>query len=292
MSVPANKTAGEEIEVTELRSTVLADGFHFLEGPRWRDGLLWVSDVGAGSVMTIAADGQRSTVIDIPGKPSGLGFLPDGSLIVVSIHERKLFRYRNGELGIHADLAGVAPSMINDMVVEPSGRAYVGSIGYDFFAREESRPGSIILVDAQGSAQVVAQGLTFPNGSVITNDRRLVVAESFGKRLSSYDIEADGTLRNHRIEAELGGTPDGICLDVEGGIWVAMLEQGFARVKQGRIVDRVDTGANLGIACQLGGADGRTLFCLTFRGGLDDIGKKPGARVETVRVQAAGAGSP
>jgi sugar lactone lactonase YvrE len=278
--------------MADLRSTVLADGFHFLEGPRWRDGRLWMSDVGAGSVVTIGADGQRRTVIEIPGMPSGLGFLPDGSLIVVSIHERKLYRLRNGELAIHADLAGVAPSTINDMVVDSNGRAYVGSIGYDFFAREEPKPGSIILVDVDGRAKVVAEGLTFPNGSVITSDRRLVVAESFGRRLSSYDIKPDGTLQNHRVEAELGGTPDGICLDNEGGIWVAMLEQGFARVKHGKIVDHLATAGHMGIACQLGGADGRTLFCLSFRGELEDIGVKPGARVETVRVEAAGAGSP
>jgi sugar lactone lactonase YvrE len=273
-------------------TTVLADGFHFLEGPRWRDGMLWMSDIGAGAVYRLTPDGQHTRVVDVPGAPSGLGFLPDGTPIVVSVHGRTLHRIVDGKLAPHADVRGLVTAPINDMVVDARGRAYVGCMGYDLFAGEPSKPGVILLVEPDGAARIVAEDLSFPNGSVITADGRLVVGESFGDRLTSFRIAADGGLVDRRVECELGGVPDGICLDAEGGIWVAMLEQGLARVKDGRIVERIATGDHRAIACQLGGDDRRTLFCLTFKGTTEEIGRVPGARVETVRVAVPGAGSP
>ena len=278
--------------MSDQTTKLLADGFHFLEGPRWRDGWLWMSDIGAGAVVRMRPDGLSERVIDVPGVPSGLGFLPDGTPIVVSVNGRSLHRMVGDRLEPHADLSALVDSPINDMVVDGRGRAYVGCMGYEFFQGAPSKPGSILMVELDGAARVVAEDLSFPNGMVITSEGRLAVGESFASRLTSFAIDEDGSLGDRRVELDLGGTPDGICLDVEDGIWIALLEQGVARVKDGRIVDRVATRGARAIACQLGGDDGRTLFCLTFRGAVADIGKVPGASVETARVETPGAGSP
>jgi sugar lactone lactonase YvrE len=271
---------------------VLADGFNFLEGPRWRDGALWMADVSAGVVVRLTPDGRRETVVEVPGDPSGLGFLPDGTPIVVSIHGRSLHRIVGGRLEPHADLSPLVSSPINDMVVDRHGRAYVGCMGFNFFAGEAAKPGSILVVEPDGAARVAAEELNFPNGMVITSTGRLAVGESFANRLTSFAIAPDGALSDRRLELDLGGTPDGICLDIEDGIWIALLEQGFVRVKGGQIVERIATVGARAIACQLGGEDMRTLFGLTFKGGVDEIGKVPGSAVETARVDVAGAGSP
>jgi sugar lactone lactonase YvrE len=278
--------------MTDRRTEVLADGFHFLEGPRWRDGALWMSDIGGSRVIRLFEDGRSETVVEVPGSPSGLGFLPDGTPIVVSVFGKALHRIVNGKLAPHADVSHLVTSPINDMVVDARGRAYVGCMGYDLFAGEAPKPGVILLVEPNGSARIVAEDMTFPNGSVITRDGRLVVGESFGNRLTSFRIADDGSLADRKVEAALEGSPDGICLDTDGGIWVAMLDHGCVRIKDGRAVDRVPTGERKAIACQLGGTDGRTLFVLTFAGAVEDIGKVPGARVDVVRVDAPAAGSP
>jgi sugar lactone lactonase YvrE len=276
----------------DRKTELLADGFHFLEGPRWRDGALWMSDIGAKTVVRLRPGNPPERVIDLPGTPSGLGFLPDGAPLVVSVNERTLYRIVEGRLAPHADLSSLVSSPVNDMVVDDRGRAYVGCMGYDFFQGAPAKPGSILMAEPGGAARIVAEDLSFPNGMVITSQGRLVVGESFASRLTSFAIAADGSLSDRRVELDLGGTPDGICLDVEDGIWVALLEQGFARVKDGRIVERVGTIGARAIACQLGGDDGRTLFCLTFNGAVGEIAQVPGASVETVRVDVPGAGSP
>jgi sugar lactone lactonase YvrE len=276
----------------DRRTELLADGFHFLEGPRWRDGALWMSDIGAGAVLRLWPDGRHERVIDVPSTPSGLGFLPDGAPLVVSVNGRSLLRIVGDRLEPYADFSPLVSSPVNDMVVDARGRAYVGCMGYDFFQGAPAQPGSILLAEPGGAARGVAEDLSFPNGMVITSEGRLVVGESFASRLTSFAITEDGSLGDRRVELDLGGTPDGICLDLEDGIWVALLEQGFVRVKGGRIVDRVATLGARAIACQLGGDDGRTLFCLTFNGGVGEIGRVPGAAVETARVDVPGAGSP
>lgn len=272
--------------------TVLADGFHFLEGPRWRDGKLWMSDIGAGVVFRLSPDGTRERLVEVEGSPSGLGFLPDGTPIVVSVHGRVMHRIVGNRLEPHADLRNLVSAPINDMVVDRAGRAYVGCMGYNLFEGEAHKPGCLLLVEPDGRARVVAEDLEFPNGAVITAAGRLVVGESFGNRLTSFAIGADGGLSDRHMDIDLGGVPDGICLDTEGGIWVAMLEQGVARVKDGKIVERIETGSHRAIACQLGGPDMRTLFILSFKGTTEEIGKIPGSRVETVHVDVPGAGSP
>jgi sugar lactone lactonase YvrE len=276
---------------------VFAEDFVFLEGPRWRHGLLWLSDVNGKKVYTLAGDGSRKVMAEVPQRPSGIGFLPDGTPLVVAMRDRTLRRIHNGQLSPHADVSALVKGEINDMVVDARGNAYVGSMGYDLFAGEDFKPGNLVLVTVDGRARVVADGLHFPNGPVVTPDgRTLIVAESWGKRLTAFTVEADGVLSGQRVFADLGDyTPDGICLDVDGGVWLAAFaNDAFVRVKDGgEITDVVPVPNRRAVACTLGGADMKTLYCITFDGKMADIGKgKRASRVETLRVDVAGTGSP
>jgi sugar lactone lactonase YvrE len=185
----------------------------------------------------------------------------------------------------------------NDMVVDRLGRAYIGNFGYDIMAGADYEPANLVLVLPTGEARVVAEDLAFPNGAVILDGgETLVVAESVGGRLTAFDIVTDGSLSGRRVYADLGDqTPDGICLDQEGGIWVSSFEHDvYLRVLEGgEVTDRVPVPGRRAVACQLGGADGRTLFCLTCEVTWEEIcagGAR--ARVETARVAVPGAGSP
>jgi sugar lactone lactonase YvrE len=275
---------------------VLAEGFGFLEGPRWRDGRLWMSDIGRREVLTIDEAGRRTTVVAVPERPSGLGFLPDGTPLVVSMMDRKLYRIEDGELRLHADLSHLSRLMINDMLVDGLGRAYVGNAENNPFSpgREiEGETGQIILVEPDGAARVVATDLCFPNGMVVTPEGRLVVCESFNGRITSFAIEPDGGLSDRRLLMEVEGRPDGCCLDQEGGIWVGLGNAfKYIRILDGEIVTTVSTPDRRAIACQLGGADGRTLFCLTLGTDITGVDTELASRVETVRVESAAAGSP
>ncbi len=276
---------------------VFADGYTFLEGPRWRNGLLWVSDVNGKKVYTLAPDGTATVMAEVPDRPSGIGFLTDGTAIVVSMRDRSLKRIENGQLSLHADISALVKGEINDMVVDKKGNAYVGSMGYNLFAGEDFAPGALVLVKENGEAREVANGLHFPNGPVVTPDgKTLVVAESWGKRLTAFNIEDDGSLSGQRVFADLGDyTPDGITLDEDGGIWLAAFANDcFVRVKDGgEITDVIDLPGRRAVACTLGGDDMKTLYCMTFDGKMSDIGKgKKASRVETIRVEIPGAGSP
>jgi sugar lactone lactonase YvrE len=249
--------------MSELR--ILLDDLVFPEGPRWRDGRLWVSDMHGKEVFAVDLDGRRETILAVPGRPSGLGWLPDGRLLVVSMVDRKVLRIEAGEPVVHADLSTLAPFHCNDMVVDRIGRAYVGNFGFDLDAREAPRATGLILVLPDGRVRVVAEDLLFPNGAVITPDgKTLVVAETFGARLTAFDIEPDGSLANRRLWAEVGLPPDGICLDAEGCIWVAAPVDagGFLRVAPGGEVKQRIAADRRGYACMLGGPDGRSLFLL------------------------------
>jgi sugar lactone lactonase YvrE len=269
---------------------VLAGDFQFFEGPRWHNGELWMAEIGAGDVVAITGEGKRRTVIKVPGTPSGIGFLPDGTPLIVSVGERRLMRIRGGALEVHADLSDLSP-VLNDMVVDRHGRAYVGNFGYDVLKGEKAKPGSVILVQPDGRVSEVAKDMNGPNGSVVTSDGCLVVAESFAGRLSSFPVKSDGSL-GEATKVPLDGSPNGICLDIAGGIWVSLFDRDrFVRVLNGKVVDTVETPGRHAIACQLGGADGRTLFCLTYKGELEDVGKAFSSQVEITRVAPA-AGSP
>jgi sugar lactone lactonase YvrE len=280
----------------ELTTQVFAEGFVFLEGPRWRGHRLWVSDMHGHTVYRLQEDGTREAVVEVPGKPSGIGFLPDGTPLIVSMHDRKLMKLVDGKLAVHADLSQLCRYEINDMVVDRRGNAYVGNIGFDLLSGEKFKPTNFVLVTPSGQVREVAADLHVPNGPVISADgKRLIVAESWAKRLTAFDIEADGSLANRRVFAELDVSPDGICLDAEGAIWVAGFNSDrFVRVREGgevthcvRVQDRYP------VACTLGGADGRTLYCLTFKGTIKELGKiRDASRIETARVEVPAGGSP
>jgi sugar lactone lactonase YvrE len=242
--------------------TPLATGFCFGEGPRWFEGLLWFSDMLGEAVHTVTLSGSTTTLA-LPGHaPSGLGFRPDGTLLIVSTEDRKLLRYDGETVDSVADLGALAPADLGDMVVDAHGRAYIGSQAFS--------GGVILRVDPDGTVSVVARDLDFPNGMAITPDQRtLIVAESIGRRLSAFSLGDDGALSDRRIFADgLDGPPDGICLDAEGGVWTAMtLAHQFERIEsgggEGRVTHRIDIGDRAAIACMLGGSADRTLFMLT-----------------------------
>jgi len=281
----------------QLSTTVFADDFVFLEGPRWRDDKLWLSDMHGNTVYTLTMDGQRKKVIDVPGKPSGLGFLPDGTPLIVSMHDRKLMKLIDGKLELHADLSTLCPYEINDMVVDKNGNAYVGNIGFDIFKKEKFQPTNFVLVTPDGKAREVATDLHVPNGPVITPDgKTLIVAESWANRLTAFTIDDDGSLSDRRIFADLGdAAPDGICLDAEGAVWLAAFNQDhFMRVLEGgEITHQVKVVKRSPVACTLGGPDGCTLFGLTYQGSIQDMGKgKAASRIEIAHVDVPGSGSP
>ena len=281
--------------MTDYPTSVLLDGLKFSEGPRWHDGRLWFSDMWANRVMTVDPAGRSEVIVEVPGRPSGLGWLPDGRLLVVSMADRRLMRLDPEGLREHADLSPVATSFANDMVVDGRGRAYVGNFGADLIG-EPFRPAALALVAPSGEVSVAAEGLEFPNGAVITPDGgTLVVAESRGRRLTAFAIAGDGTLSDRRVFAELGEVvPDGICLDADGAIWVANPRaHECVRVRAGGAVsDRVVT-QHPAYACMLGGDDGRTLFVCTSDGSeADRRAGRSAAFIEIATVAVPRAGWP
>lgn len=273
----------------------LLDDLAFPEGPRWHNGRLWFSDMHAHEVVAVDVQGRRETVVNVPNKPSGLGWLPDGRLLVVSMLDRRLMRLERGGLVVHADLSPYATSHCNDMVVDRQGRAYVGNFGADIWKQEPPKPAHVVLVTPDGKARIAARDLLFPNGTVITPDgRTLIVGESRGQRLTAFDVQPDGSLTNQRVWADIGMPPDGICLDAEGCVWVAAPRRpgGFVRVAEGgAIKERIELTDRGGFACMLGGPDRRTLFMLEALGSGAD--SKPGnGRIRAVEVEVAGAGWP
>jgi sugar lactone lactonase YvrE len=278
------------------KTLVLASGLAFGEGPRWYQGHLWLSDMHAQRVVTVTEEGRVDRVVRVAGRPSGLGWLPDGRLLVVSMEDRKLLAFDGRGLETYADLSALAPHAINDMVVDGEGRAWVSQFGYDFHHQGEFRKTEILRVDPDGRASAAAGELAFPNGMVITPDgATLVVAETLAARLTAFDIGPDGALSNRRLFAKLeGAVPDGICLDAEGCIWVASPpSRECLRVREGgEVIERVAT-ETMSIACMLGGDDRRTLFVLTSEViDPEECLRRRSARVETVRVDVPGAGWP
>jgi sugar lactone lactonase YvrE len=275
---------------------VLLDGLKFPEAPRWRDGKLWFSDFYAHRVATVDLEGRAETVVEVPQRPSGLGWTPAGELLIVSMLDRRLLRFDGARLHLVADLSGVATGPCNDMVVDAAGRAYVGNFGYDRHNGEAPRNTCLARVDPDGRVVRAADDLVFPNGMVITPDgRTLIVGETFANRLTAFDVGADGALTHRRVFAELDGVfPDGICLDAEGAVWVTNPRgDRVVRVLQGgRIAATIPTGERGSYACMLGGADRRTLFILTNTGSGPAMGEKSDGRIERVRVDVPGAGLP
>jgi sugar lactone lactonase YvrE len=277
--------------------TVLAAGFGFVEGPRWHDDRLFFSDMGSKQVLTVDLDGTVEEVCIVEGRPSGIGWLPDGRMIVVSMDDRRVVRLEpDGTLVEHADLSGLASATCNDMVVDERGNAYVGNPGYDMRNPPSPLPpAEVVLVRPDGSAEVVDRSVLFPNGSAVTPDgRTLIVAETMAARLSAFNIGDDGTLSARRTYAELPERgPDGIALDAEGAVWVAdAFGDACVRVCEGgEVTDVVDTGRGC-FACALGGPDRRTLFLLTAAGFGRKATAERSAAIETLQVAVPGAGRP
>lgn len=271
-------------------------GLRFPESPRWREGRLWFSEKRAGRVVRLDPGGP-TPVLEVAADPGGLGWLPEGDLLVVSMGDCRLLRAGRGQLTEVADLAPLTRGKCNDMVVDGLGRAYVGDFGYDLAAGEQPAGGHIVLVDASGRARIVAEGLGFPNGSVVTADgRQLIVAESAAGRLTEFSIGDDGGLHHRRVFADLGqGVADGICLDAEGAVWFAdPLGCEVVRVADGgRVLQRISTGVEGAFACVLGGDDGRTLFVCTYSeaASMDPAGP-PVGRILAAGVDVPSGGSP
>jgi sugar lactone lactonase YvrE len=249
---------------------VLVDGLAFGESPRWHDGRLWLADWGAGEVLTVDADGGTQVVARVDGLPICLDWLPDGQLLVVAGGAGRLLRREpDGTLVGHADLRSLVAHPWNEVVTDARGNAYVNTIGFDFPGGEFA-PGAIALVPPDGTPRLVADGLAFPNGMVLTPDGgTLIVAESYAARLTAYDVAADGALTGRRVWAAIpDAAPDGICLDAEGAVWYGDVPNRCAvRVAEGgRVLDRIDLDRGC-FACALGGPDGRTLFLLAMEWG-------------------------
>lgn len=275
----------------------LVDGVDFGEGPRWHDGRLWYSDFHQRAIYAVSSDGERQAVhSDLADRPSGLGWLPDGRLLAVAMETRRLLREAGGQLVEHADLSPIATGSCNDMVVDGAGNAYVGNFGFDYESGGRFSTADLALVRGDGTVEVAATGLRFPNGSVITPDGgTLIVGESFGAGYEAFTIADDATLGERRRWADVPGmAPDGCTLDADGAIWFAdALGSQVVRVLEGgEVTDRLSTPMPT-FACALGGDDGRTLFVLCAPGSRpDEVAGRGAGAILTTRVDVPHAGRP
>jgi sugar lactone lactonase YvrE len=276
----------------------LLDDLKFAEGPRWHADRLWFADMIAHNVTAVDLRGNAEVIAEFDDEPSGLGFLPDGTPLVVLRARKHLVRIDKGQISIHSDLSEFPCESLNDMVVDDRGRAYVDAVV------RRAKPGSddvgeaVVLVDERGQMKGATKGLVNPNGLAITGDGgTLIVAETWLHKLTSFAIGPDGSLGDRQSFAELGdAVPDGICLDAEGAVWVGSpTTHQFLRVAQGgRVLDVIDSHGSWAVACVLGGPDRRTLFLLTADTSAKTL-RTPGgttSRIETTTVSIPGAGWP
>jgi sugar lactone lactonase YvrE len=245
---------------------IIGQGYAFAECLRWHEGRLFFSDIHGGRVIALSEDGREDTICTIDGRPAGLGWLPDGHLIIVEMTRRQLLRLECTGLATHADLSDKIPYFLNDMTIDLAGRAYVGNIGFDYYAGDEFRPSSVWLVTADGEARLAAGELLAPNGSAVTSDgKTLIVGETAASRLTAFTIETDGSLSNRRLWAECDdGMPDGIGLAPDGDVWIAAYGgRAVLRIRHGLGVVERRTFDRETYACAVGGANGDKLFVAT-----------------------------
>ena len=287
----------------------LVSGYTFLEGPRWHAGRLWLSDFYSHQVIAVGMDGQVEKIAEVPEQPSGLGWLPDGRLLIVSMRDRKLLRREaDGRIVEHADLSGVARGYANDMAVDRHGHAYVGNFGFDLMGGAPVDTASLACVSPNGAVRNVADGLYFPNGAMVTPDgKTLIVVETFGNRISAFDVHPDHGLGPRRDWAVFGPlpegrelatvipqakvAPDGATLDAEGAVWLAdAIGRRVLRVAEGgKVLDEIPTGDMGVFACTLGGPDGHTLFLCVAPDFHEHLRKNTReAAIWTVRVAVPG----
>jgi sugar lactone lactonase YvrE len=274
----------------------ILDGLAFPEGPRWHDGKLYFSDQHDGIVWRLDSKGKATQLARVPAGPSGLGWLPDGTLCVVSMVDRRLLRITPQGTALAADLSSVIAHTANDMVIDSHGRVYIGNFGFDLNKGEDPRP-TVLLCVRDGKAAAVADDVLFPNGMVITSDgKTLIVAETFAARLTAFTIQQDGGLTDRRVFADLNGNaPDGICLDEQMGVWIACpIGNEVIRVKEGgEVTDRIPLPGRHSYACMLGGHDRRDLYiCTALDYHPEQTVKQRAGKIEMIRVEIAGAGLP
>ena len=282
----------------KLQPRTLLTGLAFGESPRWRHDRLWISDWGAREIIAVDPAGKSEVMARAPSFPSCIDFLRDGRLLMVSAYDGLLLRRQpDGSVVTHADLTGLSHHPWNDIVVDGRDNAYVNNTGFDLRAGEKFAPGIIAVVGRDGSTRRVADGLWFANGIAVTPDNStLIVAESYGKRLTGFDIAADGSLSNRRVWADLGDSvPDGICLDAKGAVWYGDVpNKRCVRVREGgEVLQTVELDRGC-FACMLGGVDRRTLFMVAreWRGSASMTDDARTGRVLTVEAPAPGAGWP
>ena len=298
---------------------LLVDNVYFSEGPRWHKNKFWFSDFYQRAVFSLDDSGTLEKIVDIPNQPSGLGWLPNGDMLIVSMHDQKVMRFSNGLLTVHSDLSHLTKYTCNDMVVDNEGHAYIGNFGTTKH-NVDVVPTCLIHVTPEGIASIVANNLEFPNGTVITPDgKKLIVGETYAGRLTSFDINSDKTLSNRKVWAQMMPTwifiitkirrflkqvakesgyavrvPDGICLDEKMGIWVASPTTfEVFRIEEGGNVSDIISTPQRAYACMLGGSDGKTLHISTANDSTPDVPKsKPMGKIYTTRVKYARAGNP
>ncbi len=276
----------------------LISGLSFAEGPRWHEDALYISDMHGRRVLRIDHEGSARVVAQIEDATSGLGWLPDGRLLVVAMNARKIMRREHdGAMVEHADLGGIATFHCNDMIVSADGTAYVGNFGFPIFPLGEPRPATLARVDRNGVVSAAAADMWFPNGIALTGDgRTLIVAESAAVCLTAFAVADDGTLSDRRVWAHLGqnNAPDGLCIDAEGAAWVAVPHhRKFLRVRQGgEVVETIEV-EEFALACALGGPERRTLF-MTVSHELEPERclANPSASVLVAEVEVPGEGRP
>ncbi|MDO8844438.1 SMP-30/gluconolactonase/LRE family protein [Methylicorpusculum sp.] len=271
---------------------ILLTGLAFPEAPRWRSDRLWFTDQHARRVMTVKPDGQAECLLETDDLPGGLAWLPDGTVLVVAMSERAVYKIKDRAWTQYADLSALAPFHCNDMIATAGGRVYVGNFGYDLHGGAPQAKTHLIAVETDGSCRIAAEDLLFPNGCVITpDDSILIVAETFASRLTAFTIGEDGLLHDARVWADLGrATPDGICLDAEGAIWVASPGTGeVIRVEQGGKISTRIKPLGVPYACMLGGPEYRTLFITTSKTDHpNEANLLKSGRIEVTKVKVPG----
>jgi sugar lactone lactonase YvrE len=288
-----------------VQPTTLLAGLAFPEAPRWHDGALWFSDIYGGVIRRVDVErGIVESVIEVPDDPSGLGWLPDGRLLVVAMNQRAVLRHDDGAFVQHADLSAFAPWPCNDMIVAANGTAYVGHFGWDRAHQSTPEaPASLLRVRTDGAVDVAAEPMIFPNGMALSPDgATLIVAESRASRLTRFAVRDDGTLGDRRVFAELApepgavmAPPDGICLDAEGAVWMAdPVGRRVLRVREGgEVTHTVRVGDDAPLACVLGGVD-RTTLCIASASVFerDAARESRSGRISVVSVDVPGVGAP
>jgi sugar lactone lactonase YvrE len=281
-----------------LHPELVVDGLAWPESLRWYAGALWISDVHNFRVVRVEPGTAFQVVATAPGRPSGMAFAPDGRLLLATALDKKLWWVLpKGELELAVDLSGQVSGVLNDMIVDAHGRAWVGDTGFDLLRGESPRPGALLTWQpGEDSATVAAADLDFPNGMAISADgAKFYIAETFGRRITAFDAAPGGRLTRRRVHAPLTERPDGLCLDAAGALWVPLLwQQEIQRVSStGEVLDRIQFENERAISCVLGGPERRTLFIGIAR--MEEVGGLPPRRfgaVVRVRVDTPGAGIP